>query len=447
MSSRPPRLVRSRLPLLGLLCMLAAGAQSPGAASSGFTDPVGPFLLALTVLLVAAKGGAAVMLRWGQPAVLGELLAGVLLAAVAPVCGGREWLAAATVVGGPLDVLARLGAVLLLFMVGLECDLRAMTRLGGRALAISSLGVLATLVLGFGASRLCLPGGGPALTHAFVAVALCATSVGVTARVFRDLGRLETDDARLVLGAAVLDDVMGLVLLALAAGALHARAAGTSLPGDELLRILCKALGFLWLALTGGLWLAPRAFAVTARLRGEGVLLVTALAFCFALAGLAQLAGLAPIIGAFAAGLLLEEVHYVEFRQRHGVDHKLEDLLRPLAELLVPLFFVQMGLSVKLGALGSVGAVVGALALTLAAVGGKLACALGAPTGARRLSVGLAMVPRGEVTLICAALGHQALLDGRPVLNDAALASLLVVVLASTLLTPPLLARSLRSTA
>jgi Kef-type K+ transport system membrane component KefB len=438
LSITPNRRLAAALVLL--LCLAA-----PALAAGGeYSDPVAPILLELALLLAAAKLGASAFLRLGQPAVLGELVAGIVLGNLL-LAGGDQtvggWMVAQAVTPGlPLDILARLGLVLLLFVVGLECDLRAMWRMSGPALAVSSFGVAATFVLTWGAAALLAPGGAEPLRAVFIAVALCATSVGVTARVLRELGVLERDEAAIILGAAVLDDLMGLVLLAVVAALATAREAGTALAGGDVALMFAAATTFLVLAVAGGAWLAPRAFALTSRLRGEGLLLLTALGLCFVLAGLSAAVGLAPMIGAFAAGLLLEEVHYVEFRRRHGVDRKLEDLLQPLAEFLVPIFFVQMGLTVRLAAVAQPRALLFALVLGLAAVAGKLACGLGAPRRCRRLAVGVGMAPRGEVVIIAAAMGRGLTLGGRPLIDDVANAAIVLVVVGSTLITPPLLA-------
>lgn len=447
---------------LGLLLLGLPGvalAQGHEAGGASHADPLGPVLFALVIILFAAKAGGALFLRMHQPAVLGELVAGVILGnALLPLGLQPETAAAhdglvgwwarfvlATVSPGtPLDILARLGVVLLLFLVGLESNLKAMLRVGVPSLLVASLGVLAPFVLGYCVARYTLPGGGQTLVYVYIGATLCATSVGITARVYRELGRLDREESRIVLGAAVIDDVMGLVILAVVSGMITAQARGTTLNATEVGRVLSVALAFLVFAVAGGLWLAPRAFALTARLRGEGVLLVSALGICFTLAGLAAAAGLAPIVGAFAAGLLLDEVHYIEFRRRHGSDHKIEDLLVPVGDFLVPIFFVQMGMTVKLSAFAQPGVLWFAALLTLAAILGKQACGLAVPRHLDRLSIGLGMIPRGEVGLIFAAIGHQLRLGGQPVIGDVANAAVVIMVILTTLATPPLLQWSLR---
>ena len=165
--------------------------------------------------------------------------------------------------------------------------------------------------------------------------------MGITARVLKDLGKSQTNEARIILGAAVIDDVLGLVILAVVVGVIAAADAGQPLSYGDFAITLGKAAGFLIGALVLGLWLSPRMFKVASRLRASGVLLAVSLAFCFLLSYLSSAIGLAPIVGAFAAGLILEQTHYEELATR---EHRtLEQLISPIAQFLVPIFFVLMG--------------------------------------------------------------------------------------------------------
>jgi Kef-type K+ transport system membrane component KefB len=237
--------------------------------------------------------------------------------------------------------------------------------------------------------------------------------------------------------------VMGLVILAAVTSLVRAADAGSAVSVGGLTLILLKAVGFLAIALWLGRALVPRLFRGAARLRGQGVLLATSLAFCFGLAWIAGAIGLAGIVGAYAAGLVLDRVHYKDFTDRG--EHHIEDLLRPLSQVLVPVFFVVMGMQVELRALAAPGIPALATLLIVAAVLGKQACALGALGGhldAR--SIGIGMIPRGEVGLIFASLGLTLTIGGKPVVDPSLYAALVAMVLATTVMTPPLLAWSMR---
>jgi Kef-type K+ transport system membrane component KefB len=395
--------------------------------------------VAIGSILVAAKLGGDLAERLKQPAVLGELLFGVALGnlELAGLGWFRDMASDAAVQG-----LAALGAILLLFEVGLESTIDDMRKVGAQAAAVATLGVVAPWILGVGVARLVLPDRGFAVAL-FIGAALTATSVGITARVLRDLGRSQSKEARIILGAAVIDDVMGLVILAAVTSLVRAADAGTSLSLGGLALILLKAIGFLGAALWLGQALAPRLFGAAARLRGQGVLLATALTFCFGLAWIASEIGLAGIVGAYAAGLVLDRVHYQRFTDRG--EHQVEELLKPLTQVLVPVFFVVMGMQVELGALVQPGIPALAALLVVAAVLGKQACSLGALGGnVDALSIGIGMIPRGEVGLIFASIGVTLSLNGRPVVDPSLYAALVAMVLATTVMTPPLLAWSMR---
>jgi Kef-type K+ transport system membrane component KefB len=395
-------------------------------------------LAALAFVLVGAKLLGALVERLGQPAVLGELVFGILLGNLALVGGpslarlqGSETFA----------VLAELGAILLLFEVGLASTPREMLAVGVPATVVALVGVLAPMLLGFGAGRVLLPAESW-LVHAFLGAMLAATSVGITARVLHDAGAIRTPGARLILGAAVIDDVLGLVVLAIIAGVIRAAAVGETLAASGIAAIVTKALAFLVVALAVGSYLSPRVFRGALALRSRGVVLALALGFCFGLAWLAGLAGLAPIVGAFAAGLVLEDVHLEEYTRRG--EHRLHDSLHALSGLLVPVFFVRMGMQVDVGSFLRPGVIGFALALTLAAMIGKWACGLVTPRGVSRVTVGVGMMPRGEVGLIFAGIGATLELGGHAVVGADTYAAAVFMVVVTTVATPPLLLWSLR---
>jgi Kef-type K+ transport system membrane component KefB len=392
---------------------------------------IAPVLIALVAILAAAKLGGAVAEHLGQPAVLGELLAGIAMAAL-PLAGvhGLEFVAHDHTV----EALAELGVILLLFEVGLSTRLADLMRVGVSAFLVATVGVVVPMILGWMVGKWLLPGSHP-YVPIFLGATLCATSVGITARVLNDMRRVGTAEGQIILGAAVLDDVMGLLVLAVIVGMLGGGARETS-TGLQIAVVTLKAVGFLVGALVSGRMLAPRLFRLAARLRGRGVVFTSALITCFVLAWAADLAGLAPIVGAFAAGLVLEGVPFGELLPD---GESIEHLLLPLSSVLVPIFFVHMGLMVHLRELAG-GSVVLALALTAAAVLGKQACALAVVTrGVDRLAVGLGMIPRGEVGLIFAGMGLTLKVDGVAVLGPGEFAAVVAMVMLTTVLTPPLL--------
>jgi Kef-type K+ transport system membrane component KefB len=430
--------LRIRSPRL-VLPVLAAGVLAPAVARAA-SDPHGvdmlPILAGLVLMLLGARLGGALFLRFGQSAVLGELLVGVVLGNLGLT--GVHGLDALRALPG-LDMLAQIGVLFLLFDVGLESNLRDMARVGASAMLVAVLGVIAPMVLGFGVSSWFFPAH-DALTHWFVGATLCATSVGITARVLADLGRTASAEGRIILGAAVIDDVLGLIVLAVVSGIIAAANAGGTFAVSSVLVIVGKSLAFLVGAVVIGSWLAPRMFGLATRLRGEGWLLTLALAFCFGASYLAGVAGLAPIVGAFAAGLVLDEVHYRELKAKDPRHRGIHELLTPIATFLVPVFFVLMGMRVDLSVFTHTEVLGFAAVLTLAAIVGKQACSLGVlEQGADRFAVGLGMIPRGEVGLIFASIGATQVLHGERVVNDAVYSAVVVMVALTTLLTPPLL--------
>jgi Kef-type K+ transport system membrane component KefB len=333
-------------------------------------------------------------------------------------------------------VLAELGAILLLFQVGLESTPREMLAVGGRASAVALIGVVTPMLLGFGVGRLLKPQESWML-HAFLGAMLAATSVGITARVLKDAGALRTPFARIILGAAVIDDVLGLLVLAVIAGVIRAASTGAPLGLAAVGGIVVKAFVFLVGALVIGTLLSPRLFRTALRLRSVGVVQALSLSLCFILAYAAGQAGLAPIVGAFAAGLVLEELHFEGLVKRG--ERPLHESLEPLLALLVPVFFVRMGILVDLRSFASASVLGFAALLTGAAIAGKLACGLAVPRGVSGLGVGLGMMPRGEVGLIFAGIGAGLLLDGRPVVDAGSYAAAVFMVVVTTMATPPLL--------
>lgn len=369
------------------------------------------FLVQLLLVLAFAKIAAEGAERVAVPAVVGEILAGVI---VGPSMLG--WVHDTDL----LVTLGEIGVILLLLQVGLEMDLGELGAVGKAALSVAVVGVVLPLASGAGAGLALGMGTNEAL---FVGAALTATSVGITARVFADLRALASVEARTVLGAAVADDVLGLVILTVVVRLVEVG----SVSFVDVAQVVTVAVAFLTASVLVGLRVVPAVFgAVDRHARSGGTLVGLTLALTFGLARLAELADLAPIIGAFVAGICLA---------RSPVRRRLEGELRPLTHLFVPVFFFRIGVDVDVTRFAS-SAVLGlAGVLVIIAVLGKLAAsvAMGRSAG-DRLLVGLGMLPRGEVGLIFATIGLQQKVFGADVY-----AALLLVVLVTTLTAPPLL--------
>jgi len=416
--------------------LLVGGFLLSGRAAH--TDELSSLVLSLALLVTAAKIGGDLAGRFGQPAVLGELAMGVLLGNL-PGLEPLQYLAGDSY----LDTFARLGMLLMLFEVGLDLSVRELFAVGASSLLVAVCGTTASFALGWGVAALMLPSA-PGAVHVFLAAAITATSIGITARVLKDLRASRSAEAKVILGAAVVDDIVALVVLGLVTGGLTGGATALGSEWRPALALVAKTIGFLTLAIVLGVKLTPEWFRQAARLRAPGTLLALGLCFCFFLSWAANAIGLASLIGAFAAGLVLEDSHSDAFVRRG--ERPLGELLEPMTSFLVPVFFVLVGFRTNVRVLGDPAVLGLPLALTSAAVLGKLACGVGvlAP-GVRKLVVGWGMVPRGEVTLVFAALGRTLQLGGSPLLDDRGYAALITLVIITTLITPPALKWSWRT--
>lgn len=369
-------------------------------------------LLALFVIFIAAQVGAEIVQRLGLPSVVGEIAAGCV---VGPSVLG--WVH----VTEPLEILAEIGAVLLLFSVGLETQVADLKRVGRTAFTVGVAGVILPFLLG---GAWALLAGFPTPKAMFVAAAFVATSAGITARVLHDLGVLGRTESRVILGAAVIDDILAMLLL----GVVTAIQGGGSLNFGSLALVLLQAVGFVVLIGLVGTRIARRSSAVLDAPINPLSPLTLSLAGCLGLAFLASRLGLAAIIGAFLAGMVAAET-----RQRHT----LEKQIQPIMAFLVPFFFVTTGAKVELAQLAGWPAL-GTLALVtvLAVVSKLLGCGLGALSLGRKsaLIVGVGMVPRGEVGIIVASLGLQA-----GVFSGAVYAIIIAMSLLTSVLAPPVL--------
>ncbi len=430
-----------------------AAAEEDGHEEEGHGLPYARiFLILISILLVGKLLGEAAE-RIGQPSVLGELVAGVVLGGsvlgVIPPLG--------TEIGDIVHVFAEIGVAILLFEIGLETDLKEMFRVGTSAAAVALVGITLPFVMGFVYWYAVDPqiGVHPEgitfwMVAIFVGATLTATSVGITARVLSDLDKMHTSEARIIIGAAVIDDVLGIVILAVVAGmaagtgapeavesffmslGLAADSAATAAQVTDILRILLFAVGYLVLAVWIGNKAAPFLFDLVDRMRVRGVLLVSAFSFALLLAALADLSGSAMIIGAFAAGIVLSSTN-----QFDTVVQRVE----PVADIFTPIFFVVVGAPVNVN-LFIPGAedfdinVLGVgLVLTAIAIVSKLLAGWATRRSElNRFAIGAGMIPRGEVGLIFASIG----LTGG-ILSSAAYSAILIMVILSTFVVPPFL--------
>jgi Na+:H+ antiporter len=416
--------------LVGAGVLLLAGGLTLSRGAPGPFDELGWLALGLAIIVTAALLGGHLAGRIGQPAVLGELLAGMLLGNL-PGLGTLQFLGADPY----LDILSRVGMLLLLFEVGLDLSVRDLFAVGPSSLLVAVIGTTSSLALGTGTAALLMPGA-PTAVHVFLGAAITATSVGITARVLKDMRASRSGEAKIILGAAVVDDVLALVVL----GAVTAWAGPdtASFGATSIVALVMKTIGFLVLAMVLGMRLTPAWFRHAAQLRTGGALLAVGLCFCFLLSWAASAIGLAALVGAFAAGLVLEDTHSEIFVQRG--ERPLDELLQPMTSFFVPVFFVLVGFRTNIAALARPAVLAFAVALSIAAVVGKLSCAIGVlNTGVRKLAVAVGMIPRGEVTLVFAALGSSLQFGQAPPLDERGYTAVVTVVILTTLVTPPAL--------
>jgi Kef-type K+ transport system membrane component KefB len=468
------------MPFLTLVSTLAVwslhAARLFASGDLSHSDPVVPILIAsIFITLGAALGG--MLMRWlRQPAVLGELLVGLLAGNLGYYFGnptltvlregdnlsriaslaltssntigdatlrllppGPHTELLAQLLSGPqgqtyisvysfIDIVSRLAILVLLFMVGLEISLVEMKRVGKYATYVALLGIVLPMVMGMAVMKLLHPNN-PLAVDLFVGGILTATSVGITARVLRDLGRETTEEARIILGAAVIDDVLCLIVLAVVSGL----AVTGTISVSSIAITTAKAALFLVASLGIGIWLTPK---LVRRLTHAGVSnlkLLFGVSFALLLAWLANVAQLATIVGAFAAGMILNS-----FFDREVEGASLHELLSPIESLVVPLFFVWMGIQVKLETMASKDVLIAGLGLTIVAIAGKVAAGWGCPPTLNRLAVGFGMMPRGEVGLIFAGIGR-----GIGVVDEGLFSAIVLLVMVTTVLAPILLRATL----
>ena len=437
-------------------------------------DPIAPVILGVTGILAFAILGRVAARKLGQPTVLGELLMGILLGNVAWYLGVdlitllregprifelvREILAGAPVhdaavamfgadkgaeiaqivtganggqlmqVAQSVDVFSRYGVIFLLFMVGLQTRFEELRDVGADSVRVAVLGVVLPLVLGVAAVRMIVPAL-PFDATLFIAATLCATSIGITANVLHEIGFEKSREGYIIIGAAVYDDILGLVILAIVTGIVITG----SVDVTEIIRVVLLSGAFLIAVAVLGPTIVRLSAKLMQRLDLVEAKMFTSYLFVMVLAWMANLAGLATIIGAFAAGVILHDRYFYEHQDRRlRRVITIRQLIMPLEVILVPIFFILIGIQVKLETFASPPVLIVAAGLLAAAFVGKLASGLGARRPARKLVIGVGMVPRGEVGLVFAAIGRTL-----GVIDDAMFAAVVLMVIVTTLAAPP----------
>lgn len=390
-------------------------------------------LLAIVAFFATAKVLGSLCERVQIPSLVGELLAGIVLGNLYLLVPEAEAWRHHVLDSEFMQIAAELGVIFLLFIVGLETSLADMRRVGKSALLVATIGVVTPFALGYGSGFL-LPGLDLSnIEKIFLGAALTATSVGITAKVLSDCRQLQTFEGKTILGAAVFDDVMGLMILAVVSG----MATGAALTFGVFALIFAKVGFFFLAAFLVGHYLLPRVIRVPAKWQAAAMMQTVALAVMLLMAWAASMLGLAAIVGAFTAGLLLEETHFQGYAE--AKDMTLHKIMTPLMSLFLPLFFVLLGMQVELKVLSKGPIVIATIVLTIVAVVGKIVSGLGISSKmGDRLSVGFGMIPRGEVGLVFAAVG----LSSGAITSEFYGVIVLVVVL-TTVVAPVLLRRRL----
>jgi len=442
------------------------------------SDPIAPVILGVTGILFIALIGRFGARKIGLPSVLGELMIGILVGNLAyffhidlfmvlregpaifvtvenMLQGDSLELACMKALGadgvdtpavqtvlellrGPngvellqiaqtVDVFSRYGIIFLLFLVGLDTSLGEMRKAGTEAARVAVIGVFFPFVLGFLSSHFLLPEM-PVTTSLFLGATLAATSVGITAMVLQEMNMQSTDTSRIIIGAAVFDDVLGLMLLAIVSGIV---VTGT-IDLFHIALIIFSSMMFILFAF----YLGPLLIAYIIKMMHhfdeiEAKMFVSYM-FVMVLAWVANLAGLATIIGAFAAGLILQDTYFRDWNKGRKCPKRLKDLIMPLEVILVPIFFVLMGIQVKLEIFFDLDVVILAAGLLVSAILGKVFCGFGAAKGRDKWTIGAGMLPRGEVGLVFAAIGQNL-----GVIDDALFSAIVLMVILTTLIAPP----------
>ena len=393
------------------------------AAVGGTGEHIGESLLWAAGLLLVAFVFGRLFVKLGQAAVLAWIALGIGLSAAAPTLLKNGIDLEQHIAHDPIiSALAGLGVIVLLFVAGLENTYGEMAKVGVSAFLVAILGMAVPFGLGFG---LALLFGMEVNVAIFIGAAMTATSVGITKSVLTDLGLAKGKDGRTVLAAAVIDDIGGLIILAVVVGLVSS--GGVDAGG--ILLLVVKAIALV----VGGKLIGITIAGPMSRLTGRYLKGIAGMAFFgFVImligAGVARLLGLEEIIGAFVAGLMLEEVHWKQFHH----DWNMEEVFKPFEEVLVPLFFVLVGMQVDVATLLQGEVLLFGSLLSLLAIIGKVVSGLGAGRGSDRMMIGLSMVPRGEVGIVFALIG----ITTAAVLSPAQFSQIIFMVVVTTFFAP-----------
>lgn len=420
-------------------------------------------LITLAVLFILARLGSAIVSRFGLPGLIGEIVMGIIIANVA--FGGWSFLEDTLAVTMPDPVagyegstvyqvvyaFAELGVIFLLFTVGLETKVKDLMNSGRPALLCAILGVIIPFVLGF-ALIMAWPDtsvGGGDMNHAlFLAAAMVATSVGITARIIKDLRLMDTKEARIIIAAAVIDDVLGMIVLAIVKGMVES---GQFSMGD-VATITIEAVLFVLVVLAVCKWVVPRIYDYfdDRRRKAEAAgrvpisvnKLVLAIIVCLVMAAFAEYIGLAAIIGAFLAGMLFAD---------HAWEWDLESKIDSISTFMLSFFFLNVGLQVDISSLTSSSVLLLAVVtIILALIGKYIGCGFGAKIGDRSVDrksfdiIGVGMMPRGEVGIIIASIGLGIVVEGERAMTSELYTVVVLMSVVTTIIAPPILARLFR---
>ena len=466
--------VKQRVLILIVLFCAAIPGFAFASGSGGHADPVASVVLWITLIFFFGLMGRYIAQMLNQPGVLGELLMGVLLGnlcyffglplAIVLREGGAIFDIMSDVLSGSsvakavytsiptlpeaqqvtdvlkgangmnlirvayvVDGFSRYGVIFLLFMVGLETSINEIKHTGAESVRVAILGVVAPIALGFAASLLLLPEAS-LKTDLFLAATLAATSVGITARVLKEMKKLRTREAKTILGAAMIDDVLGLVILAIVSSVVLTGTIEMSVLFRVMIQVCLFFAGALWI----GPWVLRRMIKFFRFLEPWEAKLAISFVFVMTLSWLATLVQLASIIGAFAAGLIIHDGFFDGHALEGKRDTQIRELVAPLESLLAPLFFMLIGIQVKLESFLDWRVILLAFGLTLAAVIGKLVSGVGGAKKDDRLLIGIGMLPRGEVGLVFASIGRTL-----GVLSDELFSAIILMVIITTFMAPP----------